>query len=62
MNNTEEIEMHKMDRELLDDVDHLLKRYVRIFEWDIPDSNESDVRKIILQRMHKALDRLESQE
>ncbi|MET0028093.1 MAG: hypothetical protein ABW101_10690 [Candidatus Thiodiazotropha sp.] len=60
MNTYEDIEMTKMDRELRDDVDHLVERYLRIFEWDIPESDEPRARKLIIERVRTELKRIEA--
>ncbi len=60
MNTNEDMEMRKMDRELQDDVDHLIERYLRIFEWDIPEPDERRARQLIIERVRNALDRIEA--
>ena len=59
-----EIEQVQIDRyygELEDDLRHLIKKYCRIMGWSIPDLNVQESRKLILDSIHKALNKIESE-
>ena len=59
MTDIEKIEMARYYGELEDDLRHMVKKYCRIMGWDVPDLDEQEARKIILEAMHDALAKVE---
>jgi hypothetical protein len=59
MTDIEQIEMARYYRELEDDMRHMVKKYGRIMGWEVPELDEDQARKLILQAMHKALAEVE---
>jgi uncharacterized protein YfaQ (DUF2300 family) len=42
MSDSEQIEIARYQREIMEDLRHMLGKYVRIMEWDVPDVEEVD--------------------
>jgi len=61
MASMEEIEMEKRRKALDKDVASLADKYLRAFEWDIPEADETMARQMILDEMKRAISRIESQ-
>ncbi|SHG14554.1 hypothetical protein SAMN04487965_3407 [Microbulbifer donghaiensis] len=61
MPSMEEIEMDRRRKALDKDVAHLVDKYLRGMEWNIPDVDESRARQMILGEIRQALGRIESQ-
>lgn len=57
----EQIELNKLRGEIIADVKSLVEKYRTIFDWDIPEINQSLADKLILQEVRKALDTIENQ-
>ncbi|MEQ1600598.1 MAG: hypothetical protein HOP04_15115 [Methylophilaceae bacterium] len=57
----EQIELNKLRGEIIVDVKSLVEKYRTIFDWDIPEINQSLADKLILQEVRKALDTIENQ-
>jgi 20S proteasome alpha/beta subunit len=56
MANLEQIEMARYRRELEGDVQHLVKKYCRIMSWEVPELDEKEAAKLILQALRDALE------
>ncbi len=54
----EESELEAHRNQLVADVDSLVEKYRAIFDWDIPDIDQSRADKLILREVRKALDKL----
>ena len=62
MTDIETIEMTRYHREIVEDLRHMLKKYGRIIEWDVPDAvDEGATRKLILQSLRDALAEVEAE-
>ena len=61
MSEVEKIQMERYYSELEDDVRHIVKKYSRIMGWSVPDLDEQAGRKLILEALHKALAKVESE-
>jgi hypothetical protein len=61
MNRPEAIQMERYHQELEDDVRHILKKYSRIMGWGIPELNEAEARRLILEAMRSALAKVETE-
>ncbi len=62
MTDIETIEMTRYHREIVEDLRHMLKKYGRIMEWDVPDAvDEGATRKLILQSLRDALAEVEAE-
>jgi hypothetical protein len=62
MASMEEIEMEKRRKALDRDVAALAEKYLRAFEWDIPEADETRARQMILEEMKQAIKRIETQD
>ena len=61
MTHVEDIEIEKRRRKLDHDVRQLVDKYLKIVEWDVPDSDEPRARKLIIGEIREALTRIEAQ-
>lgn len=61
MTDAESIEVEKRRHQLDKDVAHLVDKYLRIVEWDVPESDEPRARRLIIDEIRQALTRLEAQ-
>jgi hypothetical protein len=61
MTHVEDIEMEKRRRKLDHDVRQLVDKYLKIVEWDVPESDEPRARKLIIGEIREALTRIEAQ-
>jgi hypothetical protein len=59
MTDIETIEMTRYHREIVEDLRHMLKKYSRIMEWDVPDAAATP--KLILQSLRDALAEVEAE-
>jgi hypothetical protein len=57
----EDIELEKRRPQMDKDVAHLVDHYIKIVEWDVPESDLARVRGAIIAEIRLALDRIESQ-
>jgi hypothetical protein len=55
MSDIEKIEMARYHHEVVDDVRHMVGKYCRIMEWDVPDVDEGQARALILASIKAAL-------
>ena len=59
--NSEMIELARYRREIVEDLQHMLKKYVRIMEWDVPDiEDEKKARGLVMQALKSALAEVEA--
>jgi hypothetical protein len=61
MTSPEQVQMERYHSELEDDIRHILKKYSRIMGWGIPELDEGAARRLILESMHQALAKLETE-
>lgn len=61
MSEIEAIQMDRYDKELEDDMRHIVKKYCRIMGWSVPELNEPEARGLILKAMRKALEKVEGE-
>ncbi len=62
MSDIENIELARYHREIVEDLRHMLKKYSRIMEWDVPDVvDEGATRKLILKSLRDALAEVEAE-
>ncbi|MET3123074.1 hypothetical protein AAKU67_002684 [Oxalobacteraceae bacterium GrIS 2.11] len=54
----EQIEMERRYAAIVADMNGLVEKYRAIFDWDVPDIDQSLADRLIVQAMHKALDEL----
>jgi hypothetical protein len=59
MKDIERIELERHQHQIKSDVDDLVEKYRRIFDWDVPDNNESLADKLILTAIRQAIDDIE---
>lgn len=58
---SEKIEVARYQREIVEDLQHMLKKYVRIMEWDVPDiDDEKQARGLVMQALKSALAEVEA--
>lgn len=56
------IELARYHSEIVEDLRHLLNKYVRIMEWDVPDvEDEKKARGLVVQALKSGLAELEAQ-
>lgn len=56
MKKMEQLELDAHRSEIVADMNSLVKKYRRIFGWDIPEIDQPAADKLIVDAMHKALD------
>lgn len=61
MTDMEQIEIDRYHREVVEDHRHMLKKYLRIMEWDVPEVNEKEAVALILKSMKDSLAELEAE-
>jgi len=61
MTDVEKIEIARYHREIVHDLRHMLKKYHRIMEWEVPEVDEQETRKLVLRAMHEALAEVEAE-
>jgi hypothetical protein len=54
----EEIEMARYANELEDDMRHIVNKYCRIMSWEVPELDEREARRLILDATQKSLDKV----
>jgi hypothetical protein len=62
MGESEKIEIARYRREIVEDLRHMLEKYVRIMEWDVPDLDERVARGLVLQALKSSLAEVESEQ
>jgi hypothetical protein len=60
MSESEKIEIARYQREIVEDLQHMLKKYVRIMEWDVPDVDEKAARGLVMQALKASLAEVEA--
>ncbi len=58
MSESQKIELQRHHKELVKDVASLIDKYRRMMEWDIPESDEREGDRLILEAIQEALDAL----
>jgi hypothetical protein len=61
MADMEQIEITRHHGQIVKDVEHLLKKYCRIMEWDVPEADEDKARTLVLQALQEAIKEVEAQ-
>ena len=63
MSDIENIELARYHRKIVEDLQHMLKKYSRVMEWDVPDAvDEGATRKLILKALREALAEVEAED
>ncbi len=55
----EEMELAAHRHQLIADVNKLVEKYRAIFDWDVPDIDQTEADKLIMEEVRKALNELE---
>ena len=55
----EKIEVVRYRDEIVHDIDHLVKKYCRIIGWEVPDVDDQEARKLVLQALKEAIAQVE---
>ena len=55
----EQSELNRYHQELVQDVQHLVKKYCRIMSWEVPELDEQEARRLIFSAFREALDQAE---
>jgi hypothetical protein len=58
MSRIETIQMDRYDKELEDDVRHIVKKYCRMMGWSIPEVNEAEAERLILESLRRAVEKV----
>ncbi len=61
MADMEQIELTRHHGQIVKDVEHLLKKYIRIMEWDVPEADEGKARSLVLDALQDAVKEVEAQ-
>lgn len=51
-------EFLKLKDDIKEDLRELFEKYLKIFDWDIPEANDIEASVLILSQMQKALDEI----
>jgi hypothetical protein len=60
MGESEKIEIARYHREIVEDLRHMVKKYVRIMEWDVPEVDEQAARTLVMQALKDSLAEVEA--
>jgi len=61
MPDLEDIELARYRREIVEDLRHMVTKYCRIIEWEVPEANEQRAKALILDAIKTSLAEVESQ-
>ena len=61
MSDMEKIELERYHREIVEDLRHMLKKYHRIMEWDVPEVDEKAARSLIFQALRDSIAEIEAE-
>jgi hypothetical protein len=61
MTEIEKIELARYHREILEDLRHMVKKYCRIMEWDVPEVDEKEARALIFGTLRDVLAEVETE-
>jgi hypothetical protein len=56
MNDLTQIELNRYHGQIVEDVDKLVSKYRRIFDWDVPENDEAEARRLIIAAIREAID------
>lgn len=59
MSDIEQIELDHHHRQIVHDVEKLVEKYRRIFDWDVPENDDAEAKTLILQAIREALDSMD---
>ena len=59
MTDIEQVELDRHQKQIQKDVQHLVEKYRRIFDWDVPENNEAVADKLIMAAIRQALDEID---
>jgi len=51
-----QIELDRYRGQIVADVDKLVEKYRRIFDWDVPENDEAEARRLIIAAIRQAID------
>ena len=57
----QDIEIAKLHDRIIHDVTHLINKYQKIMDWDVPENDAAAATKVIVKEIRAALDKIESQ-
>ena len=60
MTEIEKIELARYQREIREDLRHMLKKYCRIMAWDVPELDEKAARTLIFRALRDTLAEIEA--
>jgi type II secretory pathway predicted ATPase ExeA len=55
MASLEQVEISRYQQELIHDLRHLVQKYGRIMGWEVPELDEAEAKRLILQALKEAL-------
>ena len=62
MSDIENIELARYHREIVEDLRHMVKKYIRIMEWDVPDAvDEGAARELVMKSLKDALAQVQAE-
>jgi hypothetical protein len=56
----EKIEVVRYRDEIVHDIDHLVKKYCRIIGWEVPEVDDQEARRLVLQALKEAMAQVEA--
>ena len=59
MSEIEQIELENHRQQIVADVEKLVQKYRRIFDWDVPENDDAEAKKLILKAIREALDSMD---
>ena len=59
MSDIEQIELDHHRQQIVDDVEKLVQKYRRIFDWDVPENDDAEAKKLILRAIREVLDEMD---
>jgi hypothetical protein len=61
MSDVEKVELARYQREIVEDFRHMVNKYCRIMEWDVPEVDEKKARALIVQALKASLAEVEAE-
>jgi hypothetical protein len=57
----EDVELRRHSDEIVGDAKNLIEKWRAIFDWDVPDIDQSYADRVIISEVRKALDKIEQE-
>lgn len=60
MTEIQEVEIERHRKQMYKDMQHLVEKYARIMDWDVPENDEASAHRLIIAELRSALLEVES--